>query len=169
MAKMTSAEAAKLLRETKEELASLLQKEEMSNVFSAAVTEDIESVRPEYDYASTRKEQERIEARIREIKHAISIFNARTLIPKFDMTVDQMLIYLPQLAEQKARLQVMSNRLPKQRSRGIMSSANIIDYTYANYDIPTVAKDYEKVSKRLAEAQTALDLVNTTKTLEIPE
>ena len=45
--------------------------------------------------------------------------------------------------------------------------SQIIDYRYANYDIEAVKADYQRVSDELAKAQTALDLVNTTMTMEI--
>ena len=43
----------------------------------------------------------------------------------------------------------------------------MIDYCYANYDIAAAKADYERVSEELATIQTALDLVNSTATMEI--
>ena len=47
--KYTSAEAAKLLRRLNEEHEALLELERQSASFVAAVSEDLESVRPAYD------------------------------------------------------------------------------------------------------------------------
>ena len=52
--KYTSAEAAKLLRSLKEELAALNAMQDRSAEFIAAVGEDIESVRPQYDFLETQ-------------------------------------------------------------------------------------------------------------------
>lgn len=52
--KYTSAEAGKLLKKLNDERASLLLREENSKDFLAAVGEDLESVRPDYNFATTQ-------------------------------------------------------------------------------------------------------------------
>ena len=54
----TSSEANKLLRRLTEERDALLVKELKSSTFLAAMGEDVDSVRPDYDYAQTQKELE---------------------------------------------------------------------------------------------------------------
>ena len=44
--------------------------------------------------------------------------------------------------------------------------SNIIDYTYANYDIAAVEADYEKAADELSRAQLALDAANQRETFE---
>lgn len=168
--RMTSAEAAKLLRKLNEELDNVLLMEQQSREFLASIGEDVESVRPAYDYEMVQNQIESLEARIRQVKHAINSFNLVQEVPGFGgMTIDQMLVYIPQLSRRKAKLSLMQQRLPKQRERvSYGRGSQIIDYSYANYDLETVKADYEKVSEELAQAQTALDLVNTTAQLEIP-
>lgn len=146
----------------------LLDNESKSSTFSAALGEDVESVRPEYTYASAAEKLERINRDIRKVKHAINLFNTTHTVPGFDMTIDEMLVYIPQLTENKARLMEMSSRLPKTRKSvsGYGSSA-VIDYVYTNYDVSKVAQDYSSVSELLSRAQTALDLINNTETMEI--
>ena len=167
--KYTSAQANKLLKKLTEQIYSIRELESKSSIFYAAVGEDVESVRPEYDYAKTQQSIDELENSIRTVKHAINQFNATTIVEGFDMTIDQILVYIPQLTSKKRRLAAMAQRLPKQRSDSRMMSRNttIIDYEYTNYDIKTVAEDYERVSEELSRAQTALDLVNSTETMEI--
>ena len=50
--KMTSAQAAKLLRQWNESLKALQRREENTKTLLASLGEDLESVRPEYDYAA---------------------------------------------------------------------------------------------------------------------
>ena len=38
-----------------------------------------------------------IEQKIRKLKHTINVFNTMTVIPEFGITIDEMLVYLPQL------------------------------------------------------------------------
>ena len=167
--KVTSAQAAKMLRKLEDDRQSLLSAENMSRSFRAAVGEDIESVRPEYDYEQTQKAIYEAEAKVRKLKHTINLFNIQQEVPGFDMTIDQMLVYIPQLSRQRAKLAEMKSVLPKARTEmGLRASTvNIIDYTYANYDIEKAERDYNEISDTLARAQTALDTVNNTVTFDV--
>lgn len=165
----TSAEAAKLLRKLNDEREALLDKERRSSIFMAAVGEDVESVRPAYIYADTQAALDKLDAQIRVVKHAINRFNTTQVVPGFGMTIDQMLVYIPQLTAQKRKLGEMKNRLPRQRENTdrFGRTNSIIDYSYANYDIGEVEHDYDTVSDELAKAQTALDVINSVETMEI--
>lgn len=165
--KYTSAEAAKLLRSLNEKLDALAEKEKKSETFLASVGEDIEAVRPVYNYKEVREEKNAIEAKIRDLKHAINVFNVTHEVPGFDMTVDQMLVFIPQLNARKARLAEMKSRLPKERENSGYNRSNIIDYRYINYEISAVESDYQKVSETLSRAQTALDVVNNSEIMDI--
>ena len=160
----TSAEAAKQLRKWNDELSSLDNLENLSKEFVVSVGEDVESVRPAYDYAGIRDEREALEKKIRALKHAVNVFNASHTVPGTDMTVDQLLIRIPQLSARKARLAAMKNMLPK--TREVRYNSNLVEYRYVNYDLAAVAADYEAVSDELAKAQTALDTFNNTERFE---
>ncbi|MDO5409785.1 MAG: hypothetical protein Q4F21_04950 [Lachnospiraceae bacterium] len=162
----TSAEAAKLLRKLNEEKDALADMEQQSCYFFASLGEDVESVRPEYDYHAVQEQLAAIEAKIRKVKHIINLFNVNHTVPGFDMTIDQMLVYIPQLSQQKQKLYRMKNRLPKQR-QALGGSTAVIDYNYANYDIAKAKEDYQRISDELSKAQTALDVINSTETMEI--
>lgn len=167
--KYTSAEAAKLLRKLNEEKDALEMEEQRSSVFTASLEEDAESLRPEYNYQEMQEKLELLDEKIRRVKHAVNCFNIRQTVPGFDMSIDQMLVYIPQINRKKQKLSAMKNRLPKQRERadGFGRNSSIIDYSYANYDIQAVKEDYERTAEELAKAQTALDLLNNTETMEI--
>ena len=159
MALITSAMAAKYLRKLNEEHDALLQKEKKSDTYTVSVQEKIEDVRPEYDYAVVQLQLRELEDRIRKIKHAINQFNLMQVVPEFDMTIDQMLVYIPQLTARKNR---MRSRLPKERVQGGMSRmSGIVEYEYSNYDIKQAEADYAAVSDELARAQNALDAINS--------
>jgi hypothetical protein len=166
--KYTSAQAAKLLRKLNDEYSAILNREEMSRSFNAAMGEDPETVRPEYDYAKTQVELDALEKKIRKLKHAINAFNISHTVPGYDMTVDEMLVYIPQLTKRKEKLADMRSKLPKARvEERYGRSSNIIDYVYTNYDINAVKSDYESVSDELSKAQLALDEINGSETFEI--
>ena len=153
--RVTSAEANKILRTKQDELNALKAVENKSAVFVAATTEDVEAARPEYDI------------KIRKLKHAINLFNVSHKPEGFDMTVDEMLIYIPQLTSMKGKYQGMASRLPKTRRESGYSRSGLIEYEYANYDPAFAQEQLDRVTEELARAQLALDKLNTTETFEI--
>ena len=166
--KYTSAEAAKLLRRLNEEHEALLELERQSASFVAAVSEDLESIRPAYDLIAVQGKLAEIEAKVRKVKHALNVFNSTHSVPGFGMTIDQMLVYIPQLSQRKAKLRNMAGVLPKNRVKG-RSAVNsaVLEYTYANYSVEEAKALADAASDELARAQTALDKVNSTETMEI--
>ena len=165
--KYTSAQAAKLLRKLNEERDMLLAEEKEGREFVAAIQEDVESVRPPYDFEETQRALEEIDRKIRVVKHAINVFNTTHEVPGFGMTIDEVLVYLPQLTRQKEKLTAMSTRLEKRREDHSYSSSTIIEYNYANYSIPVAKSMLGEVGDRLSRLQTALDIANTQETMEI--
>ena len=69
MAQMTSAMAAKYLKKLNEEHEALLRREKKTMTFTAAIQEDKEEVRPEYDYGAAQEQLLELERKIRAIKH----------------------------------------------------------------------------------------------------
>lgn len=167
--KLTSAEANKLLRKLHEDHNVLLHRETEARVFVAATTENLDDARPEYNYAETQQQQlADLEARIRALKHAINYFNISQTIDESGMTFDQALVYIPQLSDRKRKLAMMHSMQKKSRNTSTKST-NLIEYTYANYDIEQTEHDFQTASEELARVQNALDLVNSTVLFEIDE
>lgn len=162
----TSAQAAKLLSKLQQDYDGLVAWEENAKTFLASLGEDVESVRPSYNYEEIHARLTDLEAKIRRVKHAINLFNTTAVIPEFDMTVDEMLVYLPQLSQKKAKLKEMANTMPKSRCKKLDRS-NIIDYQYINYDLEQVKADLDRVTETLSNAQLALDQINHTKAFAI--
>ena len=164
----TSSAANKLLKKLNDEYLDLINKENRTKEFRAAVGEDVESVRPDYDYDATQDALAELERQIRILKHAINVFNTTHNVEGFDMSVDQMLVYIPQLSKRKAKLATMKAKLQKERVASEFNrSSNIIDYTYINYDLNSVEADYQTTAELLNQAQMALDLLNNTETFEV--
>ncbi len=114
--KYTSAQANKLLKKLNDEYDLLLAEEAESSTFLAAMGEDPESVRPEYDYIETQKSLEELGNRIIKLKHAINLFNTSHTLPGFELTVDEALVYIPQLSKKVKKLAEMKARLPSRLS-----------------------------------------------------
>lgn len=164
--KYSSQKPGKILKRTEEELSSLCMQELQSKEFNAAVGENVESVRPAYSFSEVQNKKEILHAKIRKIKHALNVYNVSTVIPEFDMTIDQILIYIPQLTTLKKLYADMKNKMPKMRVPNFRAT-NIIDYVYTNYDGKEVAEKYNEVSETLAAVQMALDKINSVESIEI--
>ncbi len=165
--KVTSAEASKLLRKLLEEKETVLAEDAQSRTFCAAMGEDVESVRPAYSYADTQKALETLDCKIRILKHAINCFNTTHTVGDTGMTIDQILVYIPQLTQMRSRLYSMQRCLPKQRAAAVGVGNNaVIDYRYANYSVERAKEDYTKVSDELRNIQLALDIANNSETME---
>lgn len=164
--KYTSAKANKLLKSIEQQIKDIKMKEHRSAHFRVAAGEDAESIRPAYDFAATQTKIDELESAVRKVKHAINTFNVTHTLPGFDeVTIDQALVYIPQLSQRVSKLQEMAASLPKERIESIRN--NFVDYSVANYDIEEAERAYEEASQKLATLQLALDAANTTGTMEI--
>lgn len=160
---MTSAEAMKQLKQLQLKRRQILAEETEVSKFTAATTEDVESVRPEYNYQFTKLDLDVIESNIRELKHKINVFNSTYMIPELGLTIDQVLVALPMLNEEVTKLRKMAGAIDKRRcSSSYTSRSSLIEYEYLNYDRDFIRQEYEKESKRLSDMQIALDKANTT-------
>ena len=159
--KLTSAEANKMIRALRDQHRLLLLQEENVVSFIAATTEDIEEVRPSYSYEETTAKFDEIERKIRKIKHALNVFNATTVVDGFDMTIDEMLVFLPQTSDRLRKLEDMLAKPEKARAMNT-GRTSIIEYEYLNYDLQKVQEDYDALMELKNRALTALDVVNNT-------
>ena len=165
--KVTSAECSKILKKLTGEYEALLRRESQSATYLASVGENPEDCRPAYDYEKTARELEEKERKIRKIRHALNVFNSTTVVPKYDITIDEILMLIPQLSKRKEKLTSMAGRNSKARVENHYSRSNIVDYEYTNYDIQKVWEDLSRVTDELSNAQLALDRVNHIATLQI--
>jgi hypothetical protein len=164
--KYTSAEANKLLKALETRRNSLRSIEEKSSNFVISVGENVEEVRPEYDFRGIQEELAELNGKIRAVKHAINVFNTTHTVPGFDdMTIDQVLVYLPQLSAQVAKLKMMAEALPRERKENFRS--NLVEYNIANYDPKEAAAEYERAQAELSSLQLALDAANAGEMMEI--
>lgn len=166
--KITSQEANKLLSKIQEDIQSWKEEEQRNCKFTAATIENKEDVRPRYNFHETQNEICLLEEKVRRIKHAINVFNCNTEIEigNQKMTIDQVLVFLPQLNRSKNRLWIM---LQNSEFRRKQPNAGIIDYEYLNYDLKDVREEYEAINKLITDIQNELNKVNVTVEFDIPD
>ena len=166
MKELTSAAANKMIKALDEEKTYLLTMEDTSSVYVMAEGEKAEI--PVYDYNKTQQRIDEIDGKIRILKHAINYFDVTTKLSELDITIDEAFGEMAQLNRKKFKLDNMRKRLPKARkNEGIYRNNSMIEYTYINYDIEAVQRDYQEVSDRIIKLQMALDLCNQTMTFSV--
>lgn len=160
---VTSAEANKLLKKLEENKTNLKQIENEDSTYNAAVGEDIEALKPNYVFSEMQEAIGSLDRQIMNIKHAINMFNCSTEVAD-GLTIDQVLIRLPQLQTQKQKLKYMRS-LPKMKRDRIVG--NVIDYVYTSYNPEEADKEYYKVDSEISKLQLALDKINNNLTFEV--
>lgn len=162
--RVTSAEANKILKQLKNNKDVLKTDEHLLFTYKAAVGENADELKPDYNFRETQDAIMALDDSIMKLKHAINVFNATTEVID-GMTIDQVLIKLPQLTERAERLRIMSSQPKKQR---YTISGNIIDYIYTAYDPDDVLDEYNVLLGYIDKIQLALDKVNTSVEFDIP-
>ena len=160
---MTSAELNKELKKLQYERAQILGMEEQSALFVAATTENVDDLRPEYNLLEVDERLIRLEKKIREIKHRINVFNTTYVIDELGMTIDEVLVFLPQQKQRLDKLAQYAKHPAKQRwVDRYAPRTNLVEYEYANYSLDEVNRLYSEANELLIKAQIALDRVNST-------
>lgn len=170
----TSAEANKLLKSLNTEKDRLVGELNQKKSFVAAIEENVEDVRPEFDLSKALQDIDEVERKICLVKHAISSFNTiQTLNYEAPngvattITIDQALVVIPMLKNTVDTLQGMIKAMPKTRENNVLGKSTHIEYRYANYDIDEAKKHYTAYQNALNSIQLALDKVNQTEVFEI--
>ena len=164
---MTSAEMNKEIKRLQSERSALIEKEKKVRWYKAATTEDPETCKPEYDLVGTGQKLSELEFKIRDLKHRLNVFNTTYTIPALGMTIDQVLVYLPQLTCRIETLKTMASHLPKARVEDRYGSrSTLVEYEYTNYDPRLAQTEYDELVEELSSVQLLLDKVNNS--VDIP-
>ncbi len=154
MTLMTINEMGKRIWDLKTERERLIEKDKKLRVFRASEFEDIEKLRPDYDYAGFQTELDRVEEEIRKLTaKAISILTTQKVNEFHDMTVLDLLLYLRDLKEKEERLYEMTTHLERERH----ASSLLLEYEFINYDIGKVEEDLRKTREELEKVRTFFD------------
>ena len=154
MTLMTINEIGKRIGDLKTERERLIEKDKKLRVFRASEFEDLEKLRPDYDYEGLQGELDGVEEEIRNLTaKAISILTTQKVNEFHDMTVLDLLLYLRDLKEKEERLYEMTTHLEKERH----ASSHLLEYEYTNYDISKVEEDLRKTREELEKVRTFFD------------
>lgn len=161
--RITSAEANKLINKLNDEINIIKAKENDRITYRAAVGENPEELKPDYNFRETQDIIAEKEREICRVKHLLNVFNSTTEVED-GLTIDQVLVRLPQLNHKRYKLSEMV-RKPEKRRVGIVG--NVIDYEYLSYSPDEAREEYEKTIEEIERLQTNLDMINVSITFEI--
>lgn len=167
--RITSDGADKLIKQLDKEKQTLINMINERSSFVVAVTENVEDLRPEFDFNGTVEKIEKIEDRILEIKHARNEFNNVTILNSVGLTIDKALVRMAMINNQIRIFEGLANRMPKQRERDVYGRGKEIEYNYVNYEISDAKKKVDKLTFELNEIKKELNFANSTMTFEISD
>lgn len=167
--KITSDGADKLIKQLEKDRQTLLNEIRDRSTYIVAVSEDVEALRPDFNFNDVVEKIEKIENRILEIKHARNEFNNSTVLSTLGLTIDKALVRMSMINKQVGIFDSLSNRMPRQRERDVYGRSNQIEYSYINYEIADAKSKLDSLTNELTEIKKELNLANSTLTFEISD
>ena len=119
----------------------LLKEEKKACSYRVMEGEDPSAKKPEYDYEETLNQLMEFDDSIRSVKHAINSFSVSRYVPEYDMTLDELEMYLEDLDRRFNTLKELGDAHPIKRT--IVNRS--VRHTIANYDLKQARKDSERL------------------------
>lgn len=119
----------------------LLKEEKKVCSYRVMEGEDPSAKKPEYEYEETLNQIMEFDDSIRSVKHAINSFSVSRYVPEYDMTLDELEMYLEDLDRRFNTLKELGDAHPIKRT--IVNRS--VRHTIANYDLKQARKDSERL------------------------
>jgi hypothetical protein len=117
-----------------------------------------------YDFAATRKAIAEINREVVKLKHALNVANATVVVPEFDMTIGECIVYMAQLNLERSILENMSATRSKSRET---TYGGVVEYTITNYSIEECRQKLDETNEIIRRLQIAIDRVNLSHIVEV--
>ena len=119
----------------------LLKEEKKACSYKVMEGEDPSAKKPEYDYEETRNQLKYFDDSVRLAKHTINSFTVSRYVPEYNMTLDELEMYLEDLDRRFNTLKELGDAHPIKRT--IVNRS--VRHTIANYDLKQARKDSERL------------------------
>ena len=119
----------------------LLKEEKKVCSYRVMEGEDPSAKKPEYDYEETWNQLMEFDDSIRSAKHTINSFSVSRYVPEYNMTLDELEMYLEDLDRRFNTLKELGDAHPIKRT--IVNRS--VRHTIANYDLKQARKDSERL------------------------
>lgn len=167
MKEYTSNSLQKLVTKLMDKKRKILNEINNSSTFVASISEDLEALRAEnvLDIENRIVKIDFINSTILNIKHAKNCFNTTYRMPINGLTVDEAIIKLAMLNEEKSMLYRLNEYKAKERS--VRSNGKEPEYTYTTFDREYTNKLYDKVFDEIQSIQEELNDINSSVFIEV--
>ena len=118
-----------------------------------------------YNFMESRKQLDNIDFEIRKLKHLVNVVNTTTVIPEYNLTIDECIIFLAQLNNELRILDSM--RQKKSVVRKSCMGSNIIEFTETCYNVEECKDLFDKVNAEIQKLQMCIDRINLTEMIEV--
>ena len=119
----------------------LLKEEKKACSYRVMEGEDPSAKKPEYDYEETLNQLMEFDDSIRSAKHTINSFSVSHYVPEYNMTLDELEMYLEDLDRRFNTLKELGDAHPIKRT--IVNRS--VRHTIANYDLKQARKDCDRL------------------------
>lgn len=160
----TAASAHKQIKLWTEERDALIQKER--EICSYTYQAGEEPVIEKYDFVNTQCRIAEYNNKIADLRHAVNLFNTTTVLPGLGFTIDEALVRMSMLNDQKNRLSRMKYIREKTRQTNYKG---ISEFTERNFNIDDCEALYQKVCNELIQIQLSIDKTNLTEQFDVPD
>ena len=119
----------------------LLKAEKKACSYKVMEGEDPSAKKPEYDYEETKNQLKEFDDSVRLVKHTINSFSVSRYVPEYNMTLDELEMYLEDLDRRFNTLKELGDAHPIKRT--IVNRS--VRHTIANYNLKQARKDSERL------------------------
>lgn len=119
----------------------LLKEEKKACSYRVMEGEAPSAKKPEYEYEETLNQLMELDDSIRSAKHTINSFSVSRYVPEYNMTLDELEMYLEDLDRRFNTLKELGDAHPIKRT--IVNRS--VRHTIANYDLKQARKDCERL------------------------
>ena len=154
-------EIMKDLKKIQEERMEILSNERKNSTISYIAGE--EKISTNYNYRETRDKIDELNKKEVYLRGLLSKANSTVIVPEFNMTIGDCLVYLAQLSNKANVLYSLADAKPKSRSYRLKE----VEYTETVYDVNEAKEDYEKTKDEITRLQMAIDRINLTNLIEV--
>lgn len=160
--KMCNTEVIKKIKELEERKQEIIA-DEINKCMSTYQTET-DKIDTGYNFKETRDAIARINAEVLKLKHALNIVNSTVIVPEFNMTVGESLVYMAQLNNERAILERMARNIAKTRHTVFNGT---VEYTVTNYDVNECKMLLGEIKATIVQLQLAIDRVNLSNIIDL--
>jgi len=159
MMKTTSALLNKQIKKYQNEISLLKNALAENATYVAATIENVEDVKPDFDFFANYKRIVDLENKVMKMKHRLNLFNTSTKVnvDGIEYSIDELLVLMAQLTNRRMFLIGYVGFPQKKR---VNSGNNLIEYKYPNFNPSELDAEDNAMFNKITNIQLELDSIN---------